>query len=438
MSAASVPLIDAFVAQHASLDAGARGPATLAGAREQALSALRTDGLPGPRSESWRYTPLRALARHAPVAPSTRSFSLNELGLAEASGPRIVLVNGRLHRDASNLSDLPQGVWLLPISAALAADEPRTLAPLARVWRDPADWYVRANTALAHEGVLLQVDDGIEVAGAIECVNLIWPDADSGETACHTRLLVEMGSGASATLHERWLGRGTGRHFVTHVSQIHLRSGARLRHLRVQDMVAGQNLFARSDIVLAGEAHCARLDLELGSGLSRHDLDIDLQGHGARVDADGVLLGHESGHLDTRIRLEHQVGETTCSMVWRGLARDRSKLAFHGGIHIREGADGSEAELSNKNLLLSDQAEVNTQPVLEIDADEVKAAHGATVGRLDPLALFYLRSRGLPIEQARMLLTEAFCMEPLRDWDEATRALLRQTLRGDASEAAAS
>ena len=121
-------------------------------------------------------------------------------------------------------------------------------------------------------------------------------------------------------------------------------------------------------------------------------------------------------------------------MVWRGLARDRSKLAFHGGIHIREGADGSAAELSNKNLLLSEQAEVNTQPVLEIDADEVKAAHGATVGRLDPLALFYLRSRGLPSEQARALLTEAFCMEPLRAWDESTRAMLRDAVRGSLGE----
>ena len=118
-------------------------------------------------------------------------------------------------------------------------------------------------------------------------------------------------------------------------------------------------------------------------------------------------------HLDTQLDIRHVARDTRSDLVWRGLAADRGRLAFHGGIHILAGADGAEAALSNKNLLLSDQAEVDTQPVLQIDADEVKAAHGATVGRLDDAALFYLRSRGLPEAEARALLTLAFCREAL-------------------------
>jgi Fe-S cluster assembly protein SufD len=118
-------------------------------------------------------------------------------------------------------------------------------------------------------------------------------------------------------------------------------------------------------------------------------------------------------HVDTRLGIEHIARDTSCELTWRGLGSGRGRVVFHGGILIREGADGSDAMLSNKNLLLSEDAEIDTQPVLEIHADEVKAAHGATVGRLDANALFYLRSRGLPEDLAQQLLTTAFCREPL-------------------------
>jgi Fe-S cluster assembly protein SufD len=132
-----------------------------------------------------------------------------------------------------------------------------------------------------------------------------------------------------------------------------------------------------------------------------------------------VLLADGRRHLDTRLGIRHQARDTRCELPWRGLADQRGRAVFHGGIEIRAGADGSEAELSNKNLLLSDSAEIDSQPVLVIHADEVKAAHGATVGRLDETALFYLRSRGLPAAQARTLLMQAFLREPLAMLDDA-------------------
>ena len=126
-----------------------------------------------------------------------------------------------------------------------------------------------------------------------------------------------------------------------------------------------------------------------------------------------MLLAGGKRHVDTRLGIEHIARDTSCELTWRGLGTGRGRAVFHGGILIREGADGSDAMLSNKNLLLSEDAEIDTQPVLEIHADEVKAAHGATVGQLDANALFYLRSRGLPEAQAQQLLTAAFCREPL-------------------------
>jgi Fe-S cluster assembly protein SufD len=163
--------------------------------------------------------------------------------------------------------------------------------------------------------------------------------------------------------------------------------------------------------VLGRNAHYRRIDLELGAILSRHELNVRLEGEGARLDANGVLFADGRRHLDTRIGIEHIARDTTCNLLWRGLGAGRGRAVFHGGIAIRAGADGSDANLSNKNLLLSDSAEIDTQPVLEIHADEVKAAHGATVGQLDPTAMFYLRSRGLSEAEARRLLTAAFCRE---------------------------
>jgi len=148
-------------------------------------------------------------------------------------------------------------------------------------------------------------------------------------------------------------------------------------------------------------------------------LNVRLEGEGARLAANGVLFADGKRHLDTRLGIEHIARDTACDLVWRGLAAARGRAVFHGGITIRAGADGSDARLSNKNLLLSEGAEIDAQPVLEIHADEVRAAHGATVGRLDEGALFYLRSRGLPATVARRLLTAAFCRETLSVLDDA-------------------
>ena len=187
----------------------------------------------------------------------------------------------------------------------------------------------------------------------------------------------------------------------------------------------GASLISRTDAVLARDAVYRRLDLELGAALSRHELNASLQGEGAQVLANGVLLADGKRHLDTRLGIDHVARDTCCELLWRGLGAGRSKAAFHGGITIREGADGSVAALSNKNLLLSAGAEIDTQPVLEIHADEVQAAHGAAVGQLDATSMFYLRSRGIPQEQARALLTAAFCRETL---DVVEDVALRETL----------
>jgi Fe-S cluster assembly protein SufD len=374
--------------------------------RKAALDATERGGLPGPRSEAWKYTPLRALERRAfaPVDAAVAAF--DPALLADIPAPRLVFVNGVHDPVHSDLGTLPEGVKLAPESAGkteVGADSD------ARNRSD--DVFANLNAALARTGAVLRVEAGAQIETPLHLVFIGAPsDADR---AWHLRHAIEIGEGASLVLAEHHLAAGAHRHLDTATLSLRLGARARLRHARIHDAGEGATTFLRTDAVLAEDAEYRRLDLELGAALSRHELNVRLEGNRASVVANGVLLATGKRHLDTRLGIEHVARDTACELTWRGIGAGRGRAVFHGGITIHEGADGSDANLSNKNLLLSEGAEIDTQPVLVIHADEVKAAHGATVGQLDPTAMFYLRSRGLPETDARRLLTVAFAREPL-------------------------
>ena len=388
-----------------SLAAGFEGDAT----RRAALDAVLRDGLPGPRTEAWKYTPLRALERRA-FAPAAHA-EVDAGLLAGIPAPRLVFVNGLHDARLSDLSGLPDGVVPRPLADVLAEGDARATNFLDRRYERADEPFARLNAALARDGAVIRVQENVHVAAPL---HLVFVGAPSGaDAAWHLRTLIELRRGAELAVVEHHVAAGAHAHLGNALVQVHLAAGSTLRHARVQDEADRATLVARTDAVLARDARYRRIDLELGAALSRHDLNVRLEGEGARIDANGVLLATGKRHLDTRLGIEHIARDTACGLTWRGLGAGRGRAVFHGGITIRAGADGSDAELSNKNLLLTEGAEIDTQPVLEIHADEVKAAHGATVGRLDPTALYYLRSRGLPADDARRLLTAAFCREVL-------------------------
>jgi len=393
-----------------SLSSGFEGDGT----RRAALDAALRDGLPGPRTESWKYTSLRALERRA-FAHAAEPVAIDPGLLAGIPGPRLVFVNGAFSQEVSDTSDLPDGVELRPLTQAMRGDA-RESNFLERRFERADEVFARLNAALAREGAVLRIAEGVRVEAPI---HLVFAGAPTGrDIAWHSRHLVELRRGASATVVEHHLALGAHAGLGNALAHVHLAAGSTLRHARLQDEAAGATLFARTDAVLARDSRYRRIDLELGAALSRHELNVRLEGQGARLHADGVLFADGRRHVDIRLGIEHIARDTGSSLTWRGLGAGRSRAVFHGGIAIRAGADGSEAALSNKNLLLSEGAEIDTQPVLEIHADEVKAAHGATVGQLDPDALFYLRSRGLREADARRLLTAAFCRAVIAGVDE--------------------
>ncbi|MCW4453448.1 Fe-S cluster assembly protein SufD [Flavobacterium sp. MXW15] len=393
--------------------------------RRAQLDAALRDGLPAARNEAWKYTSLRALERRSFAPAPLQPAAIDPALLAHVPAPRLVFVNGRPAPALSDLAGLPQGVQLQPLSAALAAGE-EAARFLERRFERSEEVFARLNAALADEGVLLRVDEGVQVDAPLQLV-FVGAAADA-DLAWHHRHLIELRAGASLHLVEHHLHAGDAAHFGNTLVHVHLARQAQLSHARVQAEGGRATSLLRTDAVLARDAQYRRVDLELGAALTRHELNVRLEGDNARLTANGVLLGNGRRHVDTRLGIEHIARDTAAEMLWRGVAANRSRVVFHGGIHIREGADGTDANLSNKNLLLSADAEIDTQPTLVIDADEVKAAHGATVGQLDANALFYLRTRGLPQQQAQQLLSAAFCHEPLRALDGALAAALAQQL----------
>ncbi len=378
--------------------------------RRSALDRSRETGLPGPRVERWKYTSLRNLERRsfipADVVPAS---DLDQLVLP--SGARLVFANGHYVESLSDRSGLPEGVQFGPLSDVLKHAAPQELSFLARRFDADDEVFARLNVALAVEGSVLRVEAGLHCETPLHLVFIGAPAAQDCSWA--QRHLIELGDGAQLSVIEHHIAMHAHANLGNTLMQVQLGEGAVLSHLRIQQEAEGATSILRTDAGMASNARYQRLDLELGAGLSRHELNVALHGEDTHLHANGVLFGDSRRHLDTRLGIDHIARDTSCLLEWRGLAGESSHVVFHGGIQIRQGADGTDAKLSNKNLLLSDQAAIDTQPVLEIYADEVKAAHGATVGNIDPMALFYLRSRGLSEAQANALLTAAFCREVL-------------------------
>ncbi|MFC4762236.1 Fe-S cluster assembly protein SufD [Dyella koreensis] len=405
------PFVESLLASAALERLPGSDIAWLNAARRENLAAFEAEGLPDTRVEAWKYTALRALGQrsfaHGDEQAATRAVDLAAFLLPGIDGPRLVFVNGVFRADLSSLSDLPAGLTLLPLSQALRSDAESLRFALTRHYREAGDAFARLNAALAGDGVVLRVAAGMKIAQPLHLLFIgATAEADYG---WHLRHVIELGEGAELSMVEHHASVGEQGHMATLVGDIVLRDGASLKHTLLQDAAEGGSLIRRSSLHLGAKAQVMLHVLELGGALVRHDLHAELVGDGARFDSRGVFALHGRQHVDTQLAIRHQALNTASESVWRGVANQRSRGVFRGAIVVAEGADGSDASLSSKNLLLSGQAEIDTKPELEIYADEVKAAHGATVGQLDERALFYLRSRGIPQAEARALLTAAFC-----------------------------
>ncbi|HKE48137.1 MAG TPA: Fe-S cluster assembly protein SufD [Rhodanobacteraceae bacterium] len=407
-------LLEALLDRDALAGASRTSPAWLADARRAAAEALVREGLPGARNEAWKYTSLRALEQRKPIVGDAeakrRAVEAATFGLPGIDGSRLVFVNGVLRDDLSRVEPAA-GLSIFTLATANPAELEPWRAALARdAGTDAA--FARLNTALAADGPLVRVAPGATIDAPVHLVFV--GIAAEQEIAWHARALIEVGAGASLRVVEHHVGAAAAQ-IGNVVAQYALGAGAKLDLVGIQGASDAATLIRRSEFSLGAGAVLSTHALDIGAQLARHDIDVALAGRGARFASRGVFALRGRQHADLHLDVRHAARDTASDILWRGVADGRARGVFHGAITVEAGADGADANLSNKNLLLSPHAEIDTQPVLEIYADEVKAAHGATVGQLDEGAMFYLRSRGLPPDAARQLLIAAFCGVALAD-----------------------
>ncbi len=410
--------------QQALAEAESRVPHWLQSLQARGQSRWSAGTLPTRRTEAWKYTPLTGLrddyrvVAATDVAPAELPAALVE-GLG---GVRLVFVDG-VYQSSLSSDTLPDGVELCRF--ADASDEQAGLIGehLDTLVDDKGEPFASLNTATLRDGVFLQVAANADVQTP---VHLLWlVRAADGPTAISQRLLVLAGSGSRATVVEQFLSlNGAEASFTSGVTELKLEANAKLHHYRLHEESGEAIHIGAVHAQLERDAQLDSFHLALGSRLKRIDVVVNHAGPGAHADLNGVYLPRGDEHIDYHTTIEHAVPHCTTDEVFRGIIGDRATAVFNGRIHIHPDAQKTRAELSNRNLLTSTEAEVNTKPELEIYADDVQCAHGATVARIDDLALHYLRTRGVSRDEAEVMLSFGFinelidgmALEPLRDY----------------------
>ncbi len=355
-------------------------------ARRAELQRFLDAGFPTPRIEDWHYTDLAPLAdKSFALAGPVEGFSFDALPDAD----RLVYLNGQLDRARSTAPELHADS--LPEQSG-------------------GDSVTALNGAFSSGGLQLRLARGQLLPRPLQVI--VAGVAGEAPAMVHQRHRIELGDNAEATVVFQFLGQGGGR-LATQVIEVNLAPGARLNLYRVQDEQAEATLLTRIDARLDRDSRLNGVTVDCGSGLVRHDCNVSLAAPGAEVALAGLYQPAPGSHLDNHTRIVHAAPHCRSRERIKGIVQAPAQALFAGKVVVQPGAQKTDSEQHVANLLLSKKAEVNAKPELEIYADDVKCAHGATVGQLDDLALEYLRSRGIAAAEARAMLLRAFGAEVL-------------------------
>jgi Fe-S cluster assembly protein SufD len=381
--------------------------------RNSAMDRFELLGFPAVHEEEWKYTNLAPLAKQSFV-PAVRetnvSLDATRFVYPETTTAHLVVVNGFLSEELSVTTGLENVVAIDLLSAVADARYNKVArAYLARNAGYHNNGLAALNTAFMQSGLFLWIPKGIKLETPVQVTFLM--DADQADRASFPRLLVVAEENSSATVIESFVSTRNQQYFTNAVAEIVLKDGARLEHYRMQresDKAFHTSITSAS---LGRSSSYDTTSINLGGRLSRHDISVLLDHEGAECWVDGLYLVGADQHTDTHSVIDHQQPHCNSHQLYKGILDGNARAVFNGKIFVREGAQKTDAMQTNKNLLLSQQARIDTKPQLEIYADDVKCAHGAAVGQIDEEELFYLQARGINPELGRSLLTYGFAEE---------------------------
>lgn len=381
--------------------------------RARARKRFEETGFPTTREEAWRYTNLAPLARlsfqpFSDGAVDVSAAQLQELTFTDLGAQRLVFVNGRFHAGLSSIAPAQAGISVGSLADVMEREPQRLEGYLGQIGAVDGSALAALNTAFLVDGAYVRIGAGTVLGAPLHLIYVATEDA-----LAQPRTLVVAEAGSRATVIEQYIGVDEGRYFSNALSEIALATGAKIEHYRVQQQgVQGYHvggLFVRQDQGSEFTSHA----IDLGGLLVRSDTHTIL-GEGAVCTLNGLYLAGGRQHVDNHTLIEHAKPRGTSRELYKGVLDGRARAVFNGRVVVHPDAQQSDAQQTNNNLLLSEDAEVDTKPELEIYADDVKCSHGATVGQLDPDQMFYLRARALDEATARDLLTFAFANDVLQ------------------------
>jgi Fe-S cluster assembly protein SufD len=396
--------------------------------RSAAMERFAELGLPTLHDEEWRFTPLTALTSTPfELADSTTPGLTAEdvERLLPPTGPAltIVLINGRFMPQFSPAATLPEGAYVGSLAAALGSVRERIEPHLAKIVQFDDAPFVALNSAFLRDGLCVYLPRGTALQQPLHLVSISVVDGEP--VVFHPRTLIVCENGSRATVVQSYLSaadRPPTAYFANAVTEIVLGNDARLDHCKLQRESNHGLHFETLHIQQNRGSHFSSQAISLGGALVRNEINATLAAEGCECTLNGLYVAGGTQHMDNRTSIDHAMPRCTSHELYKGILDGKAKGVFNGKIYVRQDAQKTDAKQTNKTLLLSDDATINTKPQLEIFADDVKCTHGATVGQLAEDAIFYLRARGLGLEEARALLTFAFAndilqritVEPLR------------------------
>jgi Fe-S cluster assembly protein SufD len=396
---------------------GSKSP-WLTGLRRSAIERFAAHGFPAAREEDWRFTnlgpitsrsfPLAPVPTTAPTAEDVARFLYSISG-----GSTLVFVNGRFSPHLSIPAVQMEGVTVSNLAAAFATHGKLLGDHLGRYAKIEKSGFTALNTALGHDGVFVHVKAGAAMSGPVHAVFV--SDGSTAGSAAYPRNFILLESGAAGAVIESYVALQDGSYLVNAVTEAVVGEGARLEHSKIQRESEQAYHVGTTHIHQERDSHSTSFSISLGAALCRNNLDVVLNGPGIEGQLFGLYMGRGRQEVDNHTSILHASPNCSTREVYKGILDGTAHAVFNGKVFVTPEAQKTDAKQTNRNLLLSDRAKVDTKPQLEIFADDVKCTHGATVGTLDPLAAFYLKSRGIGPVLGRKILTYAFAAEILEE-----------------------
>jgi len=391
-----------------------KSPAWLHSIRRSAMERFTRLGFPTTHDEEWRFTSLAALGKIpfqslGSQPAQLKASTLDPFKIMNWTGHLMTFVNGRFSRERSSIRNLPSGVQLVSLAAALQSDSETLVSHLARYASYDEHAFAALNTAFIEDGALIVIPKDVVLDLPVHLL-FISTHAEK-PTVSHPRNLIVAGSNSQASIVESYVGSGEDVYFTNAVTEVVVNDNAIIDHYKLQRESLYAFHLSTLQVQQGRSSSFSTHSIALGGSLVRNDVNTVLNGEGAEAHLDGLYVVSGQQHVDNHTRIDHAKPHCSSRELYKGILDQRASGVFNGRIIVRPDAQKTDSRQTNKNLLLSDQALANTNPQLEIYADDVKCTHGATIGQMSADALFYLRARGIGLETARNLLTYAFANE---------------------------